>query len=154
MKPTPEMINAGDDMAGLLISAKISQEMHRLGGCRTLEEALRGAQYPDLAVQYCRGEISSTEAIYTAMRRADSRTTDLPTREDVEHVVEHPGSCESVSSSAGWTLVNSAHQQAVHTLDEELTAQLEALIELDSVGDRVTWREAELLLHRAKVFKL
>ena len=154
MKPTPEMTKAGDDMAALLISVRISRDMHGLGGCRSLEEVLTGIRNADLAVQYCKDEITSTEAIYMAMRRAAPAELDLPTQHDVEHVLEHPGSCRSVSHSTGWTLCNSKHQQAVHCLVEELIAQLEALISLDTVGDRVTWREAEDLLKRAKETKL
>jgi len=65
---TAEMIEAGDTMAGDLITA---HAIHELGSARTWEEWLKeDTLNKDLAIAYAKGKIKSVEAIYIAMERA------------------------------------------------------------------------------------
>ncbi len=68
---TKEMVEAGMDIASLLVSAKVAKCMNGLGGSQTYAEWFEvEMKNKDLAISYLNDEICSVEAIYIAMRRA------------------------------------------------------------------------------------
>lgn len=70
---TPEMIQAGNQIAADLTDASISRQMGGLGGSSTFEEWQQKQDIPnqDLILQYLNDEIDSVTAIFMAMDRAD-----------------------------------------------------------------------------------
>lgn len=68
---TKEMVEAGRDLASLLVEATVAKCMNGFGGSQTYAEWFEvEVKNKDLAVAYLNDEICSVEAIYIAMRRA------------------------------------------------------------------------------------
>lgn len=69
---TPAMRQAGDDVAGLMISARCCSDMAGLGGCRTLDALMteNPGPYTDIVLAYAKREIDSVTGIFIAMLRA------------------------------------------------------------------------------------
>ena len=72
---TEEMVNAGREVAGDLITANICKSMNGLGGGKTWEEFKATCKHLALCEQYINAEIDSVTAIYLAMVQAE--TVDL-----------------------------------------------------------------------------
>lgn len=69
---TEEMVEAGEQIASELLTANICKNMGSLGGSKTWAEWLaENKDNPnlDLLIAYTKDEISSVEAIYSAMDR-------------------------------------------------------------------------------------